>query len=118
VPNRARQCRTVCPTTVQHCTPLQSPGKPLHWKPALIPFRESRKRDERVEPALRRIRGYLEQLHRDGETDFESDWAVWNFAKRLERELRPVIEQEFLKDDLSDDELTDLIEELVDEKLE
>jgi hypothetical protein len=85
---------------------------------ALAPFREAKKKKERVDRALGRIRGYLERLYWAGETDFESDWAVCNFAKRLEGRLRPVVDEELRNDDLSDDELSDLIEELVDEELE
>jgi hypothetical protein len=85
---------------------------------ALAPFREAKKKKERVERVLGRIRGYLERLYWAGETDFESVWAVGNFAKRLEGRLRSVVDEELRNDDLSDDDLSDLIEELVDEELE
>ena len=63
-------------------------------------------------------RRYVEQLYQDGETDFESGSEVWNFAKKLEGRFRPVLLVELQNDDLSDDELSEFAEELVDEELE
>ena len=85
---------------------------------ALIPFRESKKRKERVDLALAHIRTYVRELHHAGETDFESDWAISNFVQRLEQRFRPLLEQELLDDDLSHDELCELLEEWVDEALD
>jgi hypothetical protein len=85
---------------------------------ALAPFRESKKRKEHVNLALAHIRNYVRELHRAGETDFESDWAISNFVQRLEQRFRPLLEQELLDDDLSHDELCELLEEWVDEALD
>jgi hypothetical protein len=84
----------------------------------LVPFRESKKRKERVDLALAHIRNYVIELHQAGETDFESDWAISNFVQRLEQRFRPLLEQELLSDDLSHDELCELLEEWVDEALD
>jgi len=85
---------------------------------ALFPFRESKKRKDRVNLALAHIQNYVTGLHQAGETDFESDWAISNFVQRLEQRSRPRLEQELLDDDLSHDELCELLEEWVDETLD
>ena len=85
---------------------------------ALVPFRESKKRKERADLALAHIRNYVRQLHEAGETDFKSDWAISNFVQGLEQRFRPLLEQELLDDDLSHDELCELLEEWVDEALD
>jgi hypothetical protein len=85
---------------------------------ALFPFRESKKRKAHVNLALAHIRTYVRELHQSGETDFESDWAISNFVQRLEQRFRPLLEQELLDDDLSHDELCELLEEWVDEALD
>jgi hypothetical protein len=84
----------------------------------LVPFRESKKRKERVDLALAHIRNYVRELHQAGETDFESDWAISNFVQRLEQRFRPLLEQEVLDDDLNHNELCELLEEWVDEALD
>jgi hypothetical protein len=85
---------------------------------ALVFFRESKKRKERVNLALAHIRTYVRELHQAGETDFESDWAISNFVRRSEQRFRPLLEQELRDDDLSHDELCELLEEWVDEALD
>jgi hypothetical protein len=85
---------------------------------ALVPFRKSKKRKEHVARALSHIRNYVRELHQAGETDFESDWAISNFVQRLEQRFRPLLERELLDDDLSHDELCELLEEWVDEALD
>jgi len=85
---------------------------------ALVPFRESKKRKEHVNFALAHIRTYVRELHQAGETDFESDRAISHFVQRLEQRFRPELEQELLDDDLSHDELCELLEEWVDEALD
>jgi len=85
---------------------------------ALAPFREANKRKERVDLSLRHIQSYVERLRRAGETDFESNEEGWHFAKNLERRIRAVLLEELQNDNLSDAELFELIEELVDEELE
>ncbi len=84
---------------------------------ALAPFRESQKRNLRVELALVHIRRYIDQLRLEEEVEFDSDGDVSNFVKSLERRLRPVLIQELIEDDLSDEELSELVEELADEAL-
>jgi hypothetical protein len=85
---------------------------------ALAPFRAAKRRKERVDLAIGQVRTYLERLHRMGETEFETTWDVWNFAKTVEKRIRAVLMEEMQNDDLTDDELSELIEELVDEALE
>lgn len=85
---------------------------------ALMPFRDSQKRATRVDQALRRISLYLERLNRDGEIDFESEWGFSSFARKLEGRLRPVIASELENASITDDDLSELVEELVDEALE
>ena len=85
---------------------------------ALVPFRESKKRIERIALALAHIPTYIEELRQAGETDFESHWAGWNFARSLEGRIRPVLERELLECELTDDDLSELVEELVDEELD
>jgi hypothetical protein len=85
---------------------------------ALVAFRESKKRKEHVNFALAHVRTYVRELHQAGETDFESDWAISNFVQRLEQKFRPLLEQELLDDDLTHDELCELLEEWVDEALD
>lgn len=85
---------------------------------ALAPFRAAKRQKARIDLAICHLQRYLERLYQEGSTDFESSWAVWNFAKRLEGRVRPVLVDELQNDDLSDEELSELIEELVDEELE
>jgi Helix-turn-helix domain len=85
---------------------------------AIIPFRASKKRKEHVDLALVHIGTYVRGLHQAGETDFESDWAISNFVQRLEQRFRPLLEQELLDEDLTHDELCELLEEWVDEALD
>jgi hypothetical protein len=85
---------------------------------ALVPFRESKKRRDCVRFALAHIRNYVRELHQAGETDFESDWAISTFVQRLEQRFRPLLEQELLDDNLTHDELCELLEEWVDEALD
>jgi hypothetical protein len=85
---------------------------------SLVPFRESKKRREKIGLALARIRPYLGQLRQEGEVEFDSDWEVWGFARRLESQLRPLLEQELLNDEMSDRELSEFVEELVNDVLD
>jgi len=84
----------------------------------LASFREAKKRTERVDLALQHVRPYLESLHQGGETNFGSYSELWNFSKHLEGRLRPIVERELLDDYFTDDELSELVEELVDEELD
>lgn len=85
---------------------------------ALAPFRDSRRRAARVDQALRHIKLYLDRLNRGGEIDFENEWEVSSFARKMEGRLRPVIANELESATISEDDLSELVEELVDEALE
>ena len=100
--------------------PVGTPARTMEKarEQVLVPLREAKKRKDRIERAVPRIRGYLAELRWAGEVDFESDWDLWNFAKRLEGRIRPVLDEELQDDELTDRELSELIEELVDEALD
>lgn len=100
--------------------PVGTPARTMEKarEQVLAPLREAKKRKDRIERAVPRIRGYLAELHWAGEVDFESDWDLWNFAKRLEGRIRPVLDEELQDDEVTDHELSELIEELVDEALD
>ncbi len=85
---------------------------------SLVPFRESKKRRQKIGLALAHIRPYLGQLRQDGEVEFGTESDVWNFARRVESQIRRSLEQELLNDEMSDRELSEFVEELVDEALD
>jgi len=100
--------------------PVGTPARTMEKarEQVLAPLREAKKRKDRIDRAVPRIRGYLQELHWAGETDFESDGEMSNFAKRLEGRIRPVLDEELQNDELTDHELSEMIEELVDEALD
>ncbi len=100
--------------------PVGTPARTMEKarEQVLAPLRETKRRKDRIERAVPRIRGYLTELRWAGEVDFESDWDLWNLAKRLEGRIRPALDEELQNDELTDHELSELVEELVDEALD